>query len=667
MKLQLSWARFYEQFKADFKLWCYFVLLQQICRLYFIFTLAHYLDPKTKFTTILYAMLHGARFDSLWATCWLFIALIFFTLPSFFIANFTTESIQKYRRFLGGVFTLLTTLMYITSIEYFREYKDVFNQFLFGWFYDDKLAILKTIYNEHHVVLNAILLCIILLLYTKASAYFMCSIKNNTKNNAKTPQYSLIHKITLTTIIILFYLIAFRASIGRRPIQQKDAGITTDAFLNKLIISPYSSLKYAIDDYYDINQLGNSNANLSTHDIQIVAQKFFNTDKQYSTLIKYLEKTAKGSSLPRPKHIFLIVGESLDAWPLQDQYSNLQLTPNLNNSITNGIYFKYFLPYSDGTMTTLNSIITGIPDARMHINYQKSSYTPYLTSITTQFKKLGFKLQFFYGGYLSWQRVGDFANDQGFDAVYGAAHINNWQHTNEWGVDDKTLFNFIISTMQAATTPTFNIIMTTSNHPPFSVNLEQEGFYKTNIAKLASQYSANINLKELGHIWYADKTIGEFIKKIIAIDKTALFAITGDHFGRRHIANHPSLFETSAVPLIIYSDKIKNYLHPATNSIAGSQLDLGATLIELVAPRGFTYYAMGDNLLASRKFNAGLGQDKIITPDFIASINTKDIMYFKNTKLLANQLTALQERYNQAILIARHLVIAISPKDKGDI
>jgi phosphoglycerol transferase MdoB-like AlkP superfamily enzyme len=312
-------------------------------------------------------------------------------------------------------------------------------------------------------------------------------------------------------------------------------------------------------------------------------------------------------------------------------------------------------------METLNTFITGVLDARQHINYQKSARFPYPTALATQFKKLGFTPQFFYGGYLSWQHVGDFARAQDFAAVYGAAHIKNWQKTNEWGVDDRALFEFVAATIKAAKTPTFNLIMTTSNHPPFSIDLKREGFYKEKIEKLLAQYpNTNTDVKELGHIWYADKTIGEFINKINAIDSTALFVITGDHFGRRHILPNPSSFEAAAVPLIIYGAKIKQYcnLHPckAVCLTAGSHLDLGATLIELVAPKGFTYYAIGDNLLAKRKFNLGIGSDKIITPDFIASVYSTDIMCFKASVCAITAIDALKERFKQATNISRYII-----------
>ena len=130
--LTMSWNRFYQQFKADLKLWCYFVLFQQACRLCFLYTLSNYLEQNIKLSDIALAMLYGLRFDSLWATIWILIALLLFTLPSTFsnAKRPINLSINTYRRqYLGGVFTIITTIIYIISIEYYRAFKDVFNQF----------------------------------------------------------------------------------------------------------------------------------------------------------------------------------------------------------------------------------------------------------------------------------------------------------------------------------------------------------------------------------------------------------------------------------------------------------------------------------------------------------------------------------------------------------
>ena len=56
-----------------------------------------------------------------------------------------------------------------------------------------------------------------------------------------------------------------------------------------------------------------------------------------------------------------------------------------------------------------------------------------------------------------------------------------------------------------------NVIMTTSNHPPYSINVAKEG-YDVNKVKGHLPDSIEENdkqLNEMGHIWYADHVMGD--------------------------------------------------------------------------------------------------------------------------------------------------------------
>ncbi|EKE04669.1 MAG: Sulfatase, partial [uncultured bacterium] len=383
--------------------------------------------------------------------------------------------------------------------------------------------------------------------------------------------------------------------------------------------------------------------NLTNTQVQKLAKKFFNKNYTYDNFRKYLEKRSIGPMIQKPKHVFLIIGESLDSWSLQKQYDHFNLHTNLHRIINSNhsLFFRNFLPFANGTMDAIDTIVAGVPDTDLHINYQPNSKTAYPTAMALQFKALGFKTQFFYGGYLSWQKVGDFIRSQGFEEVYGAAHIASWEQTNEWGVDDRALFNFVLDKIKEADTPTFNIIMTVSNHPPFSINLQKEGFHMAvNSEKIAEK------IKELGHIWYADKTMGEFVDKMLLIDKNTLFAITGDHFSRRHVEISPNQYDLSAVPFIIYSNNIKNNSKELTAS--GSHIDIAATLINLIAPKNFIYYSFGDNLLAKRTLDCGLGKGKIITPKLVMCVDNVDNSTNNSVYL---------EKYDQLVCLTRHFII----------
>src|SRR5207248_653986 len=71
------------------------------------------------------------------------------------------------------------------------------------------------------------------------------------------------------------------------------------------------------------------------------------------------------------------------------------------------------------TIESLGVIITGLPFARAFVNFQPLVRKGLPTAAAAIFKQLGYKPRFFYGGYLSWQRIGEFCREQGFEDVYG--------------------------------------------------------------------------------------------------------------------------------------------------------------------------------------------------------------------------------------------------------
>ena len=81
-----------------------------------------------------------------------------------------------------------------------------------------------------------------------------------------------------------------------------------------------------------------------------------------------------------------------------------------------------------------------------------------------QLKKLGYETRFFYGGFPSWENVGVFMSAQGFDKAYYKGSYAGLP-SNAWGTEDRY---FLERTKELfdASKPSFNVILTSSNHPP---------------------------------------------------------------------------------------------------------------------------------------------------------------------------------------------------------
>lgn len=529
------------------------------------------------------------------------------------------QLLDKVQLYYGSIFLILTLLLSIGNIGFFAEYHDNFNHWLFGLIYDDRLAIFLTIWHTYPIVILSLIIIL-------ASFLIVYGLKKLFKNTvlivSNWPK-----KLFITILLIGILVVGIRGSIGRRPLQRKDISITRVAFLNKIIPNAYYAIYFSLKDYKQ--QLGAQGIekylkeeSLTETLKLLLPEKEIKTDRPLDELL--IQKPQFQQKKIKPKHVFLIVMESQDSWPMVEKYESLGLMRRLTALAKEGVWVQSFISSGSGTMPSLAAIISGMPEVGVYTHTQRSSRKPYATAIASQFKARGYQTNLFYGGYLSWQRLGDFAKDQGFENVYGGNDMGTWTG-NEWGVHDKQLFEYVVSHLDPQK-PSFNLIMTTSNHPRYIVDLKAENCPICGIPDdLQKFYDGSVDLNVLGHFWYADHCMGNFVEKAQEKLPLTLFAITGDHWSRHFLNNSPSLYERKSVPLVIYGPEITNNIE-VPNEIAGSHLDIGPTLLELASENEEVYYSLGRNLFDKNKKQIGVGVDTIITPDFIFEIQNSHII-----------------------------------------
>ena len=563
---------------------------------------------------------NGVRFDVLVATYTLLLSLLP-TLAAYLVPLGRWP--ERIRRALIPIVLSLYALAFVTDAAYFTEYDDQFDHWIFGLIYDDRGAIAATIWKTYPVA-SLLALCAVGAL---ASTWVVSRLSRRASAAATVPDWLERGWARAIAFVLLVALVGLglRGSVGRRPLQEKDIATTGDVLLNKLVPNPFFALYTAIHNHLTLETAAGIRSFLPDGDVKAAARELFPAHPDAADLDASLERRAPGGVEPRADHVFIVVMESYDSWAMQPKFASLHLTDRLSALAHDGIQARAFVSAGSGTIRSLGTILTGLPSSGLYVNYLPTVRGGLPTSTARIFHRLGYRTRFFYGGYLSWQRIGDFAREQGFDEVYGGDLMSARLTGNEWGVDDATLFSFILE--RTGVQPTFDVIMSTSYHPPFSVDLEAAGFDLE--ALRANPLCAGLatrQLRALGHLWYSDKSLGDFVLAAEQRLARPLFAMTGDHYSReKSVVPRPTLFESSAVPFVLYGRAaLTGVARPA--ALAGAHIDIVPTLVDLVAPEGFAYHAFGRDLLDPAQAQVGYGTDKVIAPDFLIDVRNPTLV-----------------------------------------
>ena len=252
------------------------------------------------------------------------------------------------------------------------------------------------------------------------------------------------------------------------------------------------------------------------------------------------------------------------------------------------------LPHGSGTIIAINGLITGLPDTGLYENYSPLSMKEkYAMGIGYIMQQLGYKTVFWYGGFPGWQNIKYFSVAQSFDELHCADEFGD-VGGNAWGCPDGVLLDKVAEYMAAeqADQRVFHMILTTSNHPPYTLDVDSMGFPRDKVrGKLTKSISKDEKtVTELGHIWYADKTMGDFVRKAEKKHPDSLFVITGDHSERFTFAVEQDNRTISTIPCMCYGQGVEQKWF-SDNSI-GCHMQIAGTLAEILGEPGFKYSAM---------------------------------------------------------------------------
>ena len=585
--------RFFDGIQRDARLFLFILILLEIYRALFILIMSNYMSDDTATSQIATALFAGLRLSLKTAGA--------VTLISFVIVTIIGLR-SRLRLLIGIVASFVFSLLFMLRFPYFRNFQSTFGFEVVQGLNDDLWSIIVTAVQEYGIIWR-LFVALILTVICIAALSRLLIIKTRPLPNLETKKKIAGFSVGLTVAIFLFGLfVRFGGSFNyANGINWENAGVTTDNFLNECILDDAQALyrARAMAKRMEAGEIYGVDPNNILAAAQIVAT---NHELTESNLAPFLERKADGQRIPTPKHIFIILGETFMQWPMLGKYDELLIAEGIKSLVAedNCYYSRNFMPNGDFTSTAITGLVTGLPDVNIKVNYQPRTYDKlYITAMAPAFKELGYQVDFWYGGMPSWDSISKMSLAQGFDNFYGYPDFNAPKQTT-WGTKDENLFNALLAHLPDEN-PTVHLIMTTTNHPPYNLDLAAEG-YDINavteaLKKIPSVDDVNQLAVELGHYWYMDEVITNFVRTAYQKYPDSIFVITGDHAVRCDPSTHPTLFEHQSVPFVLYGAGITKDIIPPDS--VGDHISIVPTLIELIAPKDFAYYSIAPSLFHS--------------------------------------------------------------------
>ncbi|MDA3787738.1 MAG: sulfatase-like hydrolase/transferase, partial [Desulfobacula sp.] len=358
----------------------------------------------------------------------------------------------------------MTLLFTAATHEFFLEYNNTFNIRIFDGLHDDHLAIFKTMMTSYHLIEYIVCILFVAILYAIwGHPFFMKTLQ---KSMIRKWHPFLNNRLALAIFLLLFTALSFSFAFGPLEADDSNAMRFHSKVLNASVIPGPIALYKATYEYQ--LKMRSYDKNLYQVSDVVDALTDISGDAKVGELDSHFLKVSSGNYLlpEKPLHIFVLLMERYDSWPLLPKYNSLEVTEGLKAMIEKGMYFKNFLPAGTTTMPAVQTIVLGLPF--IGLNAQHFTEKIYPGAIARLMAALGYKTRFFYGGYLNWQNIGLVASSQGFGQVFGAGEkIKKYVQRNEWGIDDVSLFNYISDVVCSDSAPSFNLILTSTNHPPY--------------------------------------------------------------------------------------------------------------------------------------------------------------------------------------------------------
>ena len=355
----------------------------------------------------------------------------------------------------------------------------------------------------------------------------------------------------------MIILLAFWGTFRQYRLLWSDAHFSKDPFVVASAINPilylYETRSFILEDFNEDKT--RKNYNLMVEELGVRSPNF----KSLSFSRKIMNRDLK-----QKPNIVIVFLESVGYNRMSRSGNPLNVSPNLDQLSLESIFFDRFYIPMVGTARSVFGLITGIHDVA---SIETASSNPRIVDQYSSINALvDYQKYYIMGGSASWRNVRGLLINNIPDIKLIEQEDLDYPRLDVWGISDNNLFKAANKTFQSieSSEPFFAIIQTATNHRPYSIPENIEGFILKDFDKTVLSNAGFDSQKQYNAMRMLDHAVGEFISNAKAAPyfKNTIFLFFGDHGTSDPRALHmaPSDFDLKLrsfqVPFFIYSPEL---------------------------------------------------------------------------------------------------------------
>ncbi len=604
-----------------FKLFLVVLALMSMARIYLL--LSYGASSEYSIVELLKTLWLGVRLDASILAYIYALAVIVVFLVWFLHLKFLQKYLYGFFRIYFVVFLTLLALLTFSDLVYFSFFGEHTTLMIFGVVDDDTQALFNTARANYNLF---VVFFGIVLFFGFLYSLIFAIIKEKQKLFLR---WNLLQQGLFFVVLVAIVGMLGRGSVGLFPLAKDIPDVATDPFLNKLpqtaayaMLNAYEQYSKSKSDNYNlIKDMGYSGKIEEAFKIH-TGKKNIDT-KDLIANITYTTTDNKAVQKRQPNVVVIMV-ESFGMPLLAYQSESFDIMGALKKHFQEDTLFTRFISSSNGTVVSLEPLLLNITARPHSTSFAQSSFlnTSFKQASAKVYKDAGYETSFVYGGDLSWRNIGSFVSRQGFEHVEGKATIANAlgedakDISHDWGIFDGYLYQYIYNKLQKAKKPQFIFVLTTNNHPPYTVPKDYKSHKLEVSPELQKHITGDFGLAQqrFRDYAYALDMAGEFMNEVKTSElaQNTIVAITADNNTVEGIMHYDDYYtQTKRIPFYIYLPKELQPQKKIDTTLASSHKDIFPTLYNLSLYKQ-EYIAIGTNLLEKEKLHCGFNDAGVI-------------------------------------------------------